>query len=233
MSIDVADDEKGARLARLPRHGAFYGAVALGVVALLLTLLVSPGHAVIIGVNAMFSAYPILVAIEMKRLTPTFLEKHADQADAPALAVFLTASAAVTVSVISLFVVLNGGGPPAVGEIVLSVLSVLLGWFAIHTMAGLHYAYEYYAAGGPLPGARKRAKGLVAGGLEFPSEDEPDGMDFIYFSYAIGMTAQVADVAVSSRRMRRIVLRHSVLAFFFNTIIIAATVNVVVALGRM
>ena len=70
------------------------------------------------------------------------------------------------------------------------------------------------------------ADGLV-GGLEFPSEDQPDYWDFMYFSYVVGMTCQVSDVQVSGRALRRLTLIHGVVAFFFNTIILALTINIV------
>ena len=108
----------------------------------------------------------------------------------------------------------------------LNIVSVLLGWFTIHTMAGLHYAYEYYER----PETSADGDGVV-GGLEFPAGDEPDGWAFLYFSFVIGMTAQVADIAVSSNAMRRRVLLHGVFSFLFNTVIVAATVNAVLSLA--
>jgi uncharacterized membrane protein len=113
---------------------------------------------------------------------------------------------------------------------VLSILSVLLGWFSVNTMMGLHYAYEYYESRDASPG--KRGQGPFVGGLLFPDGDKPDGVSFLYFSYVVGMTAQVSDVQVSSNKMRRLVLVHGVFSFFFNTIILAAAVNIIVSLGH-
>ena len=72
---------------------------------------------------------------------------------------------------------------------------------------------------------------VVLEGLDFPGGERPGGFDFLYFSYVLGMTAQVADVPVTSSAMRRRVTIHGVFSFFFNTIIVAATVNVVVAIA--
>ena len=69
------------------------------------------------------------------------------------------------------------------------------------------------------------ADGLV-GGLEFPSESHPDYWDFMYFSYVVGMTSQVSDVQISGRELRRLALIHGVVSFFFNTIILALTINI-------
>jgi len=66
------------------------------------------------------------------------------------------------------------------------------------------------------------------GGVAFPGKGLPDHWDFLYFSLVIGMTCQVSDVQVTSRSMRRMVLIHGVLSFFFKTFILALAVNFVV-----
>lgn len=97
-------------------------------------------------------------------------------------------------------------------------LAVAASWALTHTTYALHYAHHYYGDG-PSPGADDR------GGLAFPGREEPDYWDFLYFSLVIGMTCQVSDVQVTSRAMRRVTLLHSVLSFFFNTVILALAVN--------
>jgi uncharacterized membrane protein len=69
------------------------------------------------------------------------------------------------------------------------------------------------------------------GGLDFPGEKgEPDYWDFLYFSFVIGMTFQTSDTAISSRALRRQTLGHSILAFFFNTVILALSINIMAGL---
>ena len=213
----------------LPKHGAFIGACAVGAVALLGCVFVAPVYAVAIGANAMFATYLALTIYELPCLTPEFLRKRAADTDSPVLAFFAVAVGLVVLSVTFLFLALNPGGTPDVPKIVASVVSVLLGWFTVHTMAGLHYAYEYYDVPAASPGKSQRT-GIV-GGLDFPPGDAPDGWAFLYFSFVVGMTAQVSDVSVSSNAMRRLVLAHGVFSFLFNTAIVAATVNVVVAVA--
>jgi uncharacterized membrane protein len=94
----------------------------------------------------------------------------------------------------------------------------------------MHYAYEFY--GRPDAGEPSSRRDGAAGGLEFPGVEQPDGTAFLYFSYVVGMTAQTSDTAVSSNAMRRIVGLHAVFSFFFNTVIVAGAVNIVVALAR-
>jgi len=208
----------------LPRHAAFYWGVGVGAVVFVACLFLSPRFAVAIGANAMFVTYLTLAALEFPSLTAEFLAQRPDDADSPVAAIFLVTGLVVSVAAVFMFLALNAKEGSDALEIAASVASVLLGWFTVHTMAALHYAHQYYL---DAPG-----KGdAVVGGLAFPGDDPPDGGAFLYFSYVLGMTAQVADVAVTSRAMRRLVTLHGVFSFFFNTVIVAATVNVVVAIA--
>ena len=83
------------------------------------------------------------------------------------------------------------------------------------------YAHEWYDLD-----EQRKAKG----GLQFPADDLPDYFDFLYFSVVVGMTFQVSDVQVTSRRLRRLVLLHGLLSFLFNTVIVALTVNIAAGL---
>jgi uncharacterized membrane protein len=94
----------------------------------------------------------------------------------------------------------------------------------------MHYAYEYYQATEAGDGKRKGRK--IAAGLDFPGGEEPNGAAFAYFAYVVGMTAQTSDTAVTSNAMRRLVLVHGIFSYFFNTVIVAAAVNIVVAFAQ-
>ena len=83
-------------------------------------------------------------------------------------------------------------------------------------MFALHYAHDYYANLAQAP----------HGGLDFPGGQLPDYGDFLYFACVIGTSGQTADVSFTSRRMRRTGTVHCVLAFFFNTTLIALTINI-------
>jgi uncharacterized membrane protein len=95
----------------------------------------------------------------------------------------------------------------------LAVATIALTWSAIHTTFALHYAHDYY-------------RGIKAGGLAFPGEDKPDYWDFVYFSFVIGMTAQVSDVGITDRLIRRTVTAHGIVSFIFNTALLALMVNI-------
>jgi uncharacterized membrane protein len=103
--------------------------------------------------------------------------------------------------------------------ILLASATVVLSWSLIHTTFALHYAHVYYQRSGT------NGKPSHGGGLLFPDEQHPGFLDFAYFSFVIGMTCQVSDVQISSKRLRRLALLHGALAFGFNTIILALTIN--------
>jgi uncharacterized membrane protein len=110
------------------------------------------------------------------------------------------------------------------GHIGLSVGAVVLSWILIHTVFALRYAHHYYS------GARDKPRDEVAGGLLFPDESTPDYLDFAYFAFIIGMTCQVSDVQICARGLRRMALWHGLIAFLFNTAILALFVNIVAGL---
>jgi uncharacterized membrane protein len=101
--------------------------------------------------------------------------------------------------------------------------AMVFSWLMIHTTFAFDYAHMYYD---DLQDDTTRH----AGGLNFPSEKKPDYLDFAYFSFVVGMTFQVSDVTISSRKIRRIVLMHALISFVFNTFIVALTINLIAAL---
>lgn len=106
-------------------------------------------------------------------------------------------------------------------HVALVAATLMLSWLLAHVVFTFRYSHEWY----DLDEKRK-----TKGGLQFPSDDMPDYFDFLYFSVVIGMTFQVSDVQVASRRLRRLVLLHGLLSFLFNTVIVALTVNIAAGL---
>jgi uncharacterized membrane protein len=104
-----------------------------------------------------------------------------------------------------------------------SIPAMLLSWAMIHTTFAFHYAHIFYDDS-------EEDIERHAGGLNFPGDKKPDYLDFAYFSFVIGMTFQVSDVEISSRKMRRLALFHGVLAFILNTFVVAITINLIAGL---
>ncbi|MBD2756408.1 DUF1345 domain-containing protein [Spirosoma validum] len=130
---------------------------------------------------------------------------------------------AIAAAMASLFAVIdllgstNKQDPNQPQHVLLAALAVISAWSLVHTVFTLRYAHLYY---GNDEKQKKRP-----GGLDFPHEEEPDFLDFAYFSFVIGMTSQVSDVAIGSKIMRRTALAHGVLSFAFNAIIVALTIS--------
>ena len=101
----------------------------------------------------------------------------------------------------------------------LSIAAVVGAWLLMHTTFALRYAHLFYSddAG-------------QQHGLLFPEEKKPDFLDFAYFAFVIGMTSQVSDVQIATKRIRRLALVHGLVSFGFNTMILALTINVVSSL---
>ena len=181
-------------------------------------------RAIIIAEMAFFTVYLVLTLIKVPRLTRSYLRKNAASSDAPVLVIFFVTLGTVAAALASLFMVINSDDAPTTLDYVLALLTVPLGWFTIHLRAAIHYAHLFWQ---PPAGDGKPRRGL-----EFPGKTEPVGWDFVYFAFVIGMAAQTSDVAVSSRHMRGFVLTHSIASFFFNTVLVAAAVNLAVSLGN-
>lgn len=213
----------------MQRHMMFAMSACLGVAALVIALLLHAPLAYSIGANAFFAAYVILVVAQMPKFTGAYLSKNARATDQPVLVIFAVTLVVVCVAVVSLFLLINQKDRGHPIELGFALLSIPLGWFTIHAMAALHYAHVYWMDGDTTD--TKTKKKAPVGGLLFPGDKRPEGWDFLYFSAVIGMTAQTADTNISTTHMRRIVLLHSIVSFFFNTVIVAAAVNLAVSLG--
>lgn len=156
--------------------------------------------------------------LEMKKVTKT--------QDSNRTFIFLFV---LTAAVISLFVVVlllkttQHLSPDELSlHILLSVSAVLLSWALVHTLFVFRYAHLYYESA-----LKQKTPSKYAEGLDFPGEKEPDYVDFTYFSFIIGMTFQVSDVEISSKRIRRLALAHSLVSFAFNTVIVALSINII------
>jgi uncharacterized membrane protein len=209
----------------MPRHAPFYFSLGVGVAVALLAVWFAPGFAISLGSNALFIVFLLLTYLKLPHLTSSYLREHAREEDTPAGGIFLIVFLVVLASIVSLFLALSGGGDPDPWQVAASVASVLFGWFTVQSLGALHYAYEYYQA--PETGE----DGEVEGGLEFQGEKDPDGVDFMYFSYTVGTSVATSDTKTTSTNMRKIVLGHLIFSHLYNTFILAAAVNVMLSLG--
>lgn len=162
---------------------------------------------------------------EMLRATPDSMRRKAQQQDVGRLVILSLITAAACVSVLAIALMLRDSKnvqPTLLAiHLSLSILTIVGSWLLVHTIFALHYAHGYYQD------PHKTLQQAEEDGLDFPREIEPDYWDFLYFSFVIGMTSQVSDVQVTSRSLRRLALLHGVLSFFFNTMILAMSINII------
>lgn len=208
------------RLRRRPRY-----TLAAFLFVVLCIALVSAGVA---PTRAILLAFDIATLVFLGAIAHMFagadtaaIRVRARKEDQGHFSVLCTSVLVSAVVLVSLSTELHAGASGGLAEIFLAAGTLMLSWAFMNTMFTIHYAHAYY---GDSVGCDSH------GGLEFPSNAEPDYWDFAYFAFVIGMTFQVSDVEISDRRLRRAVLAHSIIAFFFNVVIIAISVNV--AAGR-
>ncbi len=174
----------------------------------------------IIGWNVGACLY-LLLAIRMMFWSPheRMKTRALEQDEGRIVILALVVTAAITslgAIVVQLAVARDIHGTLRYAHIGLAGLTILSSWGFTQVMFALHYAHDYYAA---------EAKGTPVG-LAFPGGHAPDYGDFLYFACVIGTSGQTADVSFTSRTMRRTGLVHCVLAFVFNTTLLALTINV-------
>ncbi len=145
------------------------------------------------------------------------------QDDGAAVVLFLTVAAALA-SLAAIVIELSGldNLTPFRQSLRLALVTgtFVASWLLVHTSFALHYAHAYY-------GSRSRNGNPP---LEFPGDEPPVYTDFLYFAIIVGMTSQTADVAISSTRMRRLAMAQGMIAFAFNTTLLALTVNIAAGL---
>jgi uncharacterized membrane protein len=188
----------------------------LGVVAAL-AVPAAPITRMLIGWDAGVAIFIAAAAVLMSNCSSVDqMKANAAAQDESAYAILILTAAAAMASVGAIFAELSviERSDPHYGLYgLLAVCTVVLSWVFIHTIFALHYAHDYYG-------------GRHTGGLRFPEDDKPDYWDFVYFAFVIGMTFQVSDVAVTQKSIRRMVVAHGVLSFFFTSAFIAMTVNI-------
>lgn len=203
-------------------HWRFYACAALGAVVYALAAVLDPPVRLLAAGDTFFASYVAFMAIIAARITPKELDKKADIEDEGIAIVVLVSLVMIGFSSFAIITVLHQKGAPDPLALSLAALGAPLGWFMLHMLMAFHYAYLFYSEPG----------GSGGSGLEFPGgAKEPGIADFLYYSFVIGMTAQVSDVQVCSPRIRRTTLGHGVMSFFFNTVLIAMAVNAAVAIA--
>jgi len=179
-----------------------------------------------IGWNTFSLCLLIMTWITFKITTPDEIRRQAALQDASRVTIFIIILVSAFASFFAvLLLVISKKEETQALDIPIAISGMFFSWFLVHTIFAMRYAHIYY-------GDHETKPDMFAGGLSFPNENKPDYLDFAYFSFVLGMTFQVSDVQVTSKRLRRLALIHGILSFGFNTIIVALTINVIAGLTK-
>jgi uncharacterized membrane protein len=198
-------------------HKRLFISAALGII----TALVLPAALItrmLIGWDAGVLIYLVAVAVLMTQCSSvSAMQSNAAAQDEGGVGILVLSVAAAIASLGAIFTELatiERTSPNYELYVTLAIGTVVLSWTFTQTIFALHYAHGFYG------------ENLRKSGLKFPGEGQPDYWDFVYFAFVIGMTFQVSDVAVTHKSIRRMVVAHGVLSFFFTAAIISVTVNI-------
>lgn len=195
--------------------------IAVGLIAIIVLFVVTDWRVptkLLAGWDIGLALYLVLAFSLMARSDVHRLKRRAANQDEGSLAILFLVVAAAIASLGAIFAELGtvNGAARTSAQLLLATATVVMSWAFIHSIFALHYAHEFYGEG----------RDRKIGGMTFPDDPEPDYWDFTYFAFTIGMCAQVSDVTVSSKSIRRTVLLHSVISFLFNAALLALTVNI-------
>ncbi|WP_336033878.1 DUF1345 domain-containing protein [Acinetobacter bereziniae] len=171
------------------------------------------------GWNIAIMIYLVLTMKTLWATHQTHILKRAQQQDASKWIILLLVIFALVMCFIAIVVELSHMPSNTMfkfGHLSLAILTIIFAWLFMHTVFAIHYAHDFYLA------VAKHQDG----GLDFPKTPEPTYPEFLYFSYVIGTSAQTADVSITSRSMRVLNILHILLAYGFNTTILAICINV-------
>jgi uncharacterized membrane protein len=193
-----------------------FSSVAIAVVAFFLL----PGSLrlvsrLLISWDIFVTCYLVLAYIMMFRCGLGHIRRNAVLQDDGRFLILLVTALGAFASIAAIVFELSGTHRNAL-QLTLATVTIALSWAMVHTTFALHYAHDYYRATKP-------------GGLQFPSGDQHDHADywdFVYFSFVIGMTAQVSDVGITDKTIRRTATAHGIISFVFNTALVALMVNI-------
>jgi uncharacterized membrane protein len=206
------------------RHVRFFIALILGLAAALAARASGLPAPLLVGGDVFYLTFIILVMAMIANMPVRDFRKRARSEDEGMAIVIVMIVVTMLFFFTAVFEALNKAHGVQWVPLVLAGMGAPMGWFALHTAMAFHYADLHYFDDPQTTADDERD-------LDFPGRGEPCPWDFLYFSFVIGMTCQVSDVQVKTTVMRRAVLWHGLVSFFFNTVFIAMAVNAAVAIA--
>jgi uncharacterized membrane protein len=196
---------------------ALLGGAVSGLVASLFT---PPQASILIGWDVAVVIYLAWTWAVIWQLAPGVTARLARREDPSTAVAELVVVAAGTAMLVAVGFALVRAGQAAgfmkAYLVALGLVSVVLSWIVVHAVYALRYAREYYSE--------------PAGGIEFNEAEPPNYIDFVYFSFTVGMTFQVADTNITTKAVRRMTLHHALLSYLFGAVLLGLVINVVATL---
>ena len=209
----------------LSRHGRFFSALACGLLTVLATRLAGFDAPLLAGGDVFYLVFLGLCLVMLAGQKTPDLKARAKTEDEGIVIVVLITLATAAYFCDGVFTALNRKHAVEMVPLAMAGIGTLAGWLTLHTVMAFHYADIHYFDDPDVAGDE--------GDLAFPGGGDPGPWDFLYYSFVVGMTAQVSDVQVLTTVMRRTTLWHGMVSFFFNTVFIAMVVNAGVALAAI
>ena len=151
-------------------------------------------------------------------------EAHASREEPTRFGAFVIVLLAAFVSLIGIVEVLTRKDAVL---LFIALLSVVASWAAIHTMYATHYARMYFGGDGVSENTQKGDGPLI----DFHQSESPRYSDFVYVAITVGMSYAISDTDVGSSRLRRTLVFHALLSYFFGTVIVALLINLTANVG--
>ncbi|WP_234713841.1 DUF1345 domain-containing protein [Mycolicibacterium chlorophenolicum] len=192
------------------------GAAIVGVLAGLLASVRFGWFSVLIGWDALAVTYMVWTWSVLWPFDAERTASHAEFEEPGRRTVFALILGGALASLVGVGLLLAKARPDHFAALApgIAVASVVISWFAVHTLYALSYAKIYF-----------REKPV--GGIDFNSDEPPRYSDFAYVAYAVGMSFAISDTNLTSSRMRATALKHALLSYLFGSVIVASVVNLI------
>ena len=177
----------------------------------------------LIGWNVAVWLYLVIIIPVMSRADHHRVREVAAKQDESAGMVLTTMTFGIALTMAAVISELSGaskGDSDAQSvHYIVTAVTVVGSWILLGVLYCFHYAHKFY---------NSKAKDPE---LKFPDEEkEPNYWDFAYFSFTLSVAVQTSDVAVMTRNLRKVVLSHSIMCFFFNLVILGLAINIAAGL---
>jgi uncharacterized membrane protein len=207
----------------LSRRRRFFIALGCGLLTMLVARIFGFDAPLLAGGNMFYLVFLGLCLVMIAGQRTEDIKTRARTEDEGVVIVLLITVATMAYFCDAVFTALNRKHGIEIVPLAMSGIGTVAGWLTLHTVMSFHYANIHYFDDPDVVGDERD--------LAFPGRGDPGPWDFLYYSFVVGMTAQVSDVQVLTTAMRRTTLFHGIVSFFFNTVFIAMAVNAGVALA--